>query len=295
MFHRSVRPKNSTRTFAQLREMTLWYLRSFCTWCHDHDFCHARSKRVIPLIRCIKMHWDKQSLLLYVLILCTGFRFVQVAILAPPEDPRQGGIISIDLEASVSTFDPADTHDSINLPFVIAFIRTPKTGSTSLLNFWMQHALNYNSILSDDYWNAQPGVCQRGIHTCIFLNTHVINNSSNRPAREPQCKHANHGELLETFAKSLSSDLNKKNVTTFIPSLTSLHSFTMVREPLNRLRSLFYYTSKFVNSTNQWAQPIAIHWDTICPNCYRVFSRVAFFTMEKTKMDVTGYAIWIFE
>jgi len=131
---------------------------------------------------------------------------------------------------------------------IMAFIRIPKTGSTSLLNFLMSSLHNFNSILSDQYWKSSSDRRQ-GIYTCMFFNPHALN-ISHRPTRltqKIQCAHANHGELHSAFGESMRGFVN--TATTLPP----LKTFTVVREPFDRLMSFFYYMRLSVNGA-QWAK-----------------------------------------
>ena len=135
-----------------------------------------------------------------------------------------------------------NTTDITENATIMAFIRIPKTGSTSLLNFLMTDSQNLNSQISNQFWNSM-GYRQQSMYTCLFYNSHVMNTTVH-PPRKPQCAHANHGGLHEAFDESKQY---------FNMSLPSLKTFTMVREPFDRLRSFFYYMRLSVNDT-QWAK-----------------------------------------
>lgn len=89
-----------------------------------------------------------------------------------------------------------------------------------------------------------------GMYSCMFVNTSAFNGTLHRERNNPQCAHANHGELLSAFAGSLSDVRNSSNATVIPP----LQTFTVVREPFHRLRSFFYYMRLSVNGS-QWGRP----------------------------------------
>jgi hypothetical protein len=69
--------------------------------------------------------------------------------------------------------------------------------------------------------------------------------------KNPQCAHANHGELQSAYVGSLSDVRSSSNNNATL--LPPLQTFAVVREPFDRLRSYFFYMQKFVNGS-QWAR-----------------------------------------
>jgi len=125
---------------------------------------------------------------------------------------------------------------------IAAFIRIPKTGSTSLLKFLYNYSemKTYDAHLSSATLASQSQR-QHALINC-FYGYNVNATTANVTIKRPSCGHATYGDLNKMWNETLSSS-NHDNST--------VQMFTIVREPFERLRSLFYFMRKFVNTT-QW-------------------------------------------
>jgi len=134
----------------------------------------------------------------------------------------------------------------------LAFIRIPKTGSTSLLTFLYHYAGKklWSTALSRDYWEERDDR-EREVLKCIMYGGSLrgMTNVSRPYVCEEEeraecynCAHATYAELKSEWNALL---VNYDRID------ASWEPFTIVREPFDRLRSYYYFCRKYVNTT-QW-------------------------------------------
>jgi len=155
-----------------------------------------------------------------------------------------------------------------------AFIRIPKTGSTTMLRFLDDksglHSLD--RILPSSYVEEAYKIYDsknNGGHPfkCIYGEVPEELTNSSRSAvvaaaaaarkssgKEPDCTHSNYHILEKTWNSTVPQLWNTTTSYALIPpDELSLLQFTLVREPFERLRSLFFYMNKFTNNS-RWCE-----------------------------------------
>ena len=122
--------------------------------------------------------------------------------------------------------------------------------STSMLSFLEKASglQTLDTVLSKDYVNSTTRQ-EHGTLTCIYGPPPLEGDIAwAAAATKPQCNHVNYNSIQSIWNASLSH----------APFLqTSLTTFTMVREPFDRLRSLFYYMYKYANTSTPWGKTMS--------------------------------------
>lgn len=193
----------------------------------------------------------------------------------------------------VVNYIPDDTFNKAQTPIPL-FVRIPKTGSTSLLSYLHTESgmTLLEKLVSKSEWLERFGPQYSKLHREVrksMLREHAIAlfcahfpasyletlpdsftdrkaeikfASSYQNAWHMQCQHEPLQHLVRSYEQSLDFAAPPKEEVVLRP-------FTMVREPLARLRSLFHYVEKRCNH-RFWAQLFTDQqYETLCSGDYK--------------------------
>ena len=142
---------------------------------------------------------------------------------------------------------------SIPLKQFLGFIRIEKTGSTSLLNFLrfgVDDIYPYTSFLRYEHYREQIRPNQH-VPRCFFGAVRTGQETLKSQPSDGDCIHVVYTQLLRSFANTLPylNKLGGKNETSLH---VSLEFFTIVRDPVDRLISLFHYCQRIYPHWKRW-------------------------------------------